>query len=317
MSKQGRSRGALRPTPRWPTHSTSDRRPTDRQRPVRVRGRRDPAGALRPARPPPQRLADAGLINRRRSEGRRRRHYLTLNRNHQETSGPDIAAPGRAPRIRIPQRVLFVCTANTARSHLAAALWRRAPGDISADSAGTHPRRHPPQGPSGRYEDVTASPCPTSNREHSTPSAAASDLLITVCDRAHEGSATRDGRTGQSPTPSPKGTDRAFDTALEQAFRPRPRPRAPVRPPLMTAKTFRVSRFCRLGPAHRDVSRAAGGSERRRRDTNTAAYTAANCPGPLPIGLPRRCRVHPRLYPASAPRVPIGAGEPPAEGRLR
>ena len=34
--------------------------------------------------------------------------------------------------------MLFVCTANSARSHLAAALWRRA-GKVPAASAGTHP----------------------------------------------------------------------------------------------------------------------------------------------------------------------------------
>jgi len=41
--------------------------------------------------------------------------------------------PGRAAR-----RVLFVCTANSARSHLAAALWRQASG-IPTGSAGTRP----------------------------------------------------------------------------------------------------------------------------------------------------------------------------------
>src|SRR5512133_843861 len=52
-------------------------------------------------------LTDAGLINRRRSEGDRRRHYLTLNRNHNDTGGTDLEAAGRASRIRTPQRVLF------------------------------------------------------------------------------------------------------------------------------------------------------------------------------------------------------------------
>ncbi len=45
------------------------------------------------------------------------------------------------PRAR---RVVFVCTANTARSHLAAALWRQA-SPVDATSGGTHPgdRIHP------------------------------------------------------------------------------------------------------------------------------------------------------------------------------
>src|SRR6478609_7631128 len=72
-------------------------------------------------------LVDAGLITRHRSEGDRRRHYLTLTLPHPTTDNTaDNGAPGPVPRITTPQRVLFVCTANTARSHLAAALWRQA-----------------------------------------------------------------------------------------------------------------------------------------------------------------------------------------------
>ena len=61
--------------------------------------------------------------------------YLTLTRERAPTAP---APPRPAAAITTPQRVLFVCTANTARSHLAAALWRQA-SDISAASAGTHP----------------------------------------------------------------------------------------------------------------------------------------------------------------------------------
>src|SRR4051812_42093170 len=63
-------------------------------------------------------LVEHGLVGRRRSEGDRRRTYLHLI--------PDVAvvrAGGALPR---PRRVLFVCTANSARSHLAVALWRGA-----------------------------------------------------------------------------------------------------------------------------------------------------------------------------------------------
>ena len=49
--------------------------------------------------------------------------------------------PGRAVP---PARALFVCTRNSARSQLAAALWRSLAG-APAESAGTHPadRVHP------------------------------------------------------------------------------------------------------------------------------------------------------------------------------
>src|SRR5690349_22613946 len=63
-------------------------------------------------------LEQAGVITRRRSEGDRRRTYLQLV--------PGVVDGLAAPPLRPARRVLFVCTANSARSHLAAALWRRA-----------------------------------------------------------------------------------------------------------------------------------------------------------------------------------------------
>ena len=75
-------------------------------------------------------LEQAGVITRRRSEGDRRRTYLRLV--------PGALDPLAAPPARTARRVLFVCTANSARSHLAAALWRRA-SSIPAASAGTRP----------------------------------------------------------------------------------------------------------------------------------------------------------------------------------
>src|ERR1700756_5515629 len=75
-------------------------------------------------------LEHAGLITRRRSEGDRRRTYLQLI-----PGALDSLAP---PSARAALRVLFVCTANSARSHLAAALWRRA-STVPAVSAGMHP----------------------------------------------------------------------------------------------------------------------------------------------------------------------------------
>ena len=70
------------------------------------------------------------MVTRHRSEGDRRRSYLRLVPGVLDAlAGP----PGRAAR-----RVLFVCTANSARSHLAAALWRQASA-VPAASAGTRP----------------------------------------------------------------------------------------------------------------------------------------------------------------------------------
>ncbi|HEX6450430.1 MAG TPA: AAA family ATPase [Trebonia sp.] len=75
-------------------------------------------------------LENAGLVARHQSEGDKRRAYLRL------VPGTLDALAG--PPERSAQRVLFVCTANSARSHLAAALWRRA-SRVPATSAGTHP----------------------------------------------------------------------------------------------------------------------------------------------------------------------------------
>jgi ArsR family transcriptional regulator, arsenate/arsenite/antimonite-responsive transcriptional repressor / arsenate reductase (thioredoxin) len=75
-------------------------------------------------------LEEAGIVTRRRSDGDRRRTYLRLVPGALDS----LAGPG----LRPARRVLFVCTANSARSHLAAALWRRA-SKVPAASAGTHP----------------------------------------------------------------------------------------------------------------------------------------------------------------------------------
>jgi protein-tyrosine-phosphatase len=121
-------------------------------------------------------LEEAGLVTRQRSEGDRRRTYLRL------VPGPLEA--GAAPGGRTARRVLFVCTANSARSHLAAALWRRA-SPVPAASAGTHPA----EAIDGGAVDAA--------RRHSLPLPLVrpcrvgdawrdGDLVVTVCDQAHE-----------------------------------------------------------------------------------------------------------------------------------
>src|SRR3712207_2383178 len=81
-------------------------------------------------------LARVGLIERVASIGGRRRKYLRL-----------LGQPLRAlcrPSALTAERVVFVCTANSARSQLAAALWN-ARSPVPAVSAGTQPaaRVHP------------------------------------------------------------------------------------------------------------------------------------------------------------------------------
>ena len=152
-------------------------------------------------------LEGAGLVRRIRSEGDRRRSYLTLVPAALDGLGP--AALLDAPRV------VFVCTENAARSQLAAAVWAGRSA-VPAASAGTHPaaRVHPgaiaaahrhalalvPQVPQGL--DAVVRP---------------GDVVITVCDRAHEElPADLQHRHWSIPDPARPDTDDAFDRALDE-----------------------------------------------------------------------------------------------------
>ena len=74
-------------------------------------------------------LERAGLITRHRSEADRRRSYVRLVADGLEPLAPTPVGDA--------ERVVFVCTANSARSQLAAALWQQA-SRIPVASAGTH-----------------------------------------------------------------------------------------------------------------------------------------------------------------------------------
>jgi len=116
-------------------------------------------------------LVDHGLVERNRSEGDRRRTYLRLLPTE---LGPFTTALPRPPRV------LFICTANSARSHLAVALWRHA-SSIPAVSAGTHPAAGIDPGAiaAARRHDLDL-------RDHQPQQVEAvrrdDDLVITVCD---------------------------------------------------------------------------------------------------------------------------------------
>lgn len=120
-------------------------------------------------------LVTAGMVVRRASDGDRRRRYLSL---------ADDALDGllRPPRF-VADSVLFVCTANSARSQLATALWRRY-SRVPTASAGVRPAERIAPGavavasdhgltlegaPKG-YDAVTDWP----------------GLVVSVCDRARE-----------------------------------------------------------------------------------------------------------------------------------
>ncbi|MGB5951518.1 MAG: ArsR family transcriptional regulator [Ornithinimicrobium sp.] len=151
-------------------------------------------------------LDAAELIDRRQSEGDRRRNYLSLRQR--ETWMDVEAVAGREPA---PGRVIFVCTANTARSHLAAAMWRQA-SPIRASSAGTHP------GPAINPDAMLAAQRHGLAMPEIAPVRLADamqedDFVVTVCDRAHEELAGRTHAHWSIPDPVPDGSSAAFDTA--------------------------------------------------------------------------------------------------------
>ena len=167
-------------------------------------------------------LEGEGLVVRRRSEGDRRRSYVTLVRSSLDglLPGTPGAPSENSAAPRHVSRVVFVCTANTARSQLAAALWRsRTPVPVA--SAGTHPA-----------DQVDPAAVATARRHglamrQSRPRSIvdvvqAGDVIVTVCDSAHEeldahGELAQAGTVHWSiPDPVVVGTDEAFDAAFEQ-----------------------------------------------------------------------------------------------------
>jgi protein-tyrosine-phosphatase/DNA-binding HxlR family transcriptional regulator len=151
-------------------------------------------------------LEQAGIITRRRSDGDRRRIYLQLIPGALDALAPP---PGRAAL-----RVLFVCTANSARSHLAAALWRQA-SNVPAASAGTHPVEAIDPGAiaAARRHDL---PLPRRRPRHISDVRHPGDLLITVCDLAHEELGEARTVHWSIPDPVPAGDPGSFDSALAQ-----------------------------------------------------------------------------------------------------
>jgi protein-tyrosine-phosphatase/DNA-binding transcriptional ArsR family regulator len=155
-------------------------------------------------------LEREGLLRRRRSDGDRRRTYLQLVPEVLEDLLP--RASGRAGRV------VFVCTANTARSQLAAALWHRA-SSVPATSAGTHPA-----------DRIAAGTVATAER-HRLPLRQVAprvledvltedDYVVTVCDNAHEElqrryGDRRDAAHWSVPDPVAVGSAAAFDAVYD------------------------------------------------------------------------------------------------------
>jgi protein-tyrosine-phosphatase/DNA-binding transcriptional ArsR family regulator len=149
-------------------------------------------------------LEQAGIITRRRSDGDRRRTYLQLIPGTLDSLAP--------PPARAALRVLFVCTANSARSHLAAALWRQA-STVPAVSARTHPAEAIDPGAIATAQRHRL-PMRRLRPRHIDNVRQNGDLVVTVCDLAHE-ELTEAGAVHWSiADPVPAGDPDSFDAAL-------------------------------------------------------------------------------------------------------
>jgi protein-tyrosine-phosphatase/DNA-binding transcriptional ArsR family regulator len=149
-------------------------------------------------------LETNGLLARTRSEGDRRRSYVHLTPEaHQHTDAG----------VRSWGRVVFVCTANSARSQLAAALWRNA-SDIPVASAGTHPgpRVHPAARAVAERHRLRLG---RSRPQHATDVLSDGDVIITVCDSARERLTGAVTLHWSVPDPVPAANESAFEAAFE------------------------------------------------------------------------------------------------------
>jgi len=153
-------------------------------------------------------LRDAGIVASRRSEGDRRRTYLTLSDpTVVECTMPELSA----------ERVMFVCSANSARSQLAAALWAQV-SDIPVASAGTRPAESIADGARAvasrqNLALVSDTPC------QFVDTVGVRDLVVAVCDNAYEELGEAVAVHWSVPDPVRVGTPSAFDDAFAEISR--------------------------------------------------------------------------------------------------
>jgi ArsR family transcriptional regulator, arsenate/arsenite/antimonite-responsive transcriptional repressor / arsenate reductase (thioredoxin) len=154
-------------------------------------------------------LEEAGVVARSVSAADGRRRYVHLR--------TEVLATLLPRQVVRAEEVLFVCTANSARSQLAAALWGRVTG-TAARSAGREPATavHPlarrvaedrgldlgaarPRG----YEELMTEPPP--------------DLVVSVCDRAKEAGLPRAASSLHWSVPDPvTGGRDAFEAVFDE-----------------------------------------------------------------------------------------------------
>jgi ArsR family transcriptional regulator, arsenate/arsenite/antimonite-responsive transcriptional repressor / arsenate reductase (thioredoxin) len=153
-------------------------------------------------------LEEAGLVLRGRSEGDHRRTYVQLV--------PERLASVVSPSLSDVPRVVFVCTHNSARSQLAAAIWARR-SHVPAVSAGTRPaeRVHPRAVKVARRRGLDPRKWLTARVVDVVKP---NDLVIAVCDIAYEHlpAEARPRVHWSVPDPAPTDTDAAFEATYDE-----------------------------------------------------------------------------------------------------
>ncbi len=153
-------------------------------------------------------LEEAGIVHRTVSEGDRRRRYVQLVPEASQLLGP-------APTL-VARRPVFVCTRNSARSPMAAALWQRLTG-TPARSAGADPadRVHRLARIAAQERGLDLSE--VRPRGYGEVEVDDVDLIVSVCDRAHEAGAPLDRPRLHWSVADPAAGDLArFRAALDQ-----------------------------------------------------------------------------------------------------
>jgi protein-tyrosine-phosphatase len=151
-------------------------------------------------------LEEAGLVERVSSQGDRRRRYVRLVPSM-------LGGLDSRPSLRF-SRIVFICTENVARSQLAAAMWNHLDLGTKATSGGTRPGKsvHPAaiKAAARRGLDLRKA------RPGPVPDLDASDLVITVCDRAYESlCGVRQRLHWSVPDPVASSDASSFDAAAE------------------------------------------------------------------------------------------------------
>lgn len=154
-------------------------------------------------------MEQAGLISRARSHADQRRTYITLVPGALTQLEPTVYS-GAA-------RVVFVCTANSARSPLAEALWRRR-SQVPTASAGTDPadRIHPAAIDAAHRHGLRLATRRTRHLDHTLRPG---DLVVAVCDQAHENAGVAHSGPWlhwSVPDPEHEATEAAFDAAITE-----------------------------------------------------------------------------------------------------